>query len=85
MGLALATTPDATVGFSTPVAPSALCRHGKEKVVAFSDKEDNQIVIDMDAAMRAVEGNPMVGHVLSPYPADHKAAVNALKSPWQLR
>ena len=49
------------------------------------DEEDNLIVIDMDAAMRAVEEKLVVGHVLSPYPAGRKAIVNAPRSPWRLR
>lgn len=39
----------------------------------------------MKAALKSMEGKLLVRHVLSPYPVDHKAVVNALGGPWRLR
>lgn len=84
-GLALSVTPEATIDFSAPVAPLALRRQGKEMARALPDEDDSPIIIDMEAAMCAVEGMLVVGRVLSPYLADHKAISNALRGPWRLR
>lgn len=84
-GLALTVTPGASIGFAVAAAPPPLRRNGKSKVLPASMIDDKPVVIDMEAALRAVAGKLAVGRVLSLYPIDPKAVVNELRGPWQLR
>lgn len=47
--------------------------------------KDKPIVIDMEAALRAVADKLVVGRVLSPYLPDPQAIINELKGLWRLR
>lgn len=81
-GLMLSITPSATIGFSVaPAAPPAPRQQGKQ-VAMLADEGDEPIVIDMEAAMQAVKGKLIVARVLSPYPVDHNAVVNGMRSAW---
>lgn len=77
-GLALTATPAAA-------APSQLCRNGKSREALSSKAFSKPIVINLEAAMRAVAGKLAVAWVLSPYPVDPKMVVNELRGPWRLR
>ncbi|XBJ08737.1 hypothetical protein VPH35_013971 [Triticum aestivum] len=45
---------------------------------------DKPIIVDMEAALRAVAGKLAVCRVLSPYLVNHKAVINDLRGPWRL-
>ncbi|XBI19238.1 hypothetical protein VPH35_060814 [Triticum aestivum] len=84
-GLFLA-SPNASIGFAaTTTSPPTLRRNNKTKLRSPTMFNDKPIVIDMEAALRAVADKLVVGRVLSPYPADPQAVVNELKGPWRLR
>ena len=64
-GLILA-TPKTSIGFTAmTTTPRTLRRNSKDKLI-----NDKPIVIDMEAALRAVADKLVVGRVLSPYLAD---------------
>ncbi|XBJ00303.1 hypothetical protein VPH35_020218 [Triticum aestivum] len=84
-GLAITTTPKTVVGFTAAVAPPQLRRYGKIKEASSSRAPNKPIVINLEAALRAVAGKLVVGRVLSPYPVDPKMVVNELRGPWRLR
>lgn len=86
-GLALTVTPSAaSIGFTSAAAgPPPLRRAGKSKQKAVPWAGCKPVVIDMEAALRAVAGKLAVARVLSPYPTDPKAVFGDLHVPWKLR
>lgn len=84
-GLALTVTLNAAFGFTAAPAPPPLRRNGKSKAAMFSRMDNKPIVIDMEAALRAVASKLAAARVLSSYPVDPKVVVNELRGPWRLR
>ncbi|XP_044409292.1 uncharacterized protein [Triticum aestivum] len=79
-------SPKASSGFAaTTTSPPTLCRNSKTKLRSSTMFKDKPIVIDMEAALRAVADKLVVGQVLSPYLADPRAVVNEVKGAWRLR
>lgn len=86
-GLLLTTTLNTSIGFTGKAAPPLLRRSSKTRVLSSPSPtiNDGSIVIDMEAALRAVAGKLAVARVLSPYPVYPQNVVNELCGPWRLR
>ncbi|XBI16559.1 hypothetical protein VPH35_058798 [Triticum aestivum] len=85
-GMALSVTPSASFGFAAgAVVPPPLRRAGKSKGFAGSRADMKPLVIDLEAAFRAVARKLAVARVLLSYSIDPRAVVGDLRGPWKLR
>lgn len=68
------TTPSTSMGFTDKAAPPTLRRSRKTRVLSSPSPtiDDGPIIIDMEAALRAVAGKLAAAQVLSPYPSTPK-------------
>lgn len=84
--MALSVTPSASFGFAAgAVVPPPLRRAGKSKGFAGSRADMKPLVIDLEAAFRAVARKLAVARVLLSYSIDPRAVVGDLRGPWKLR